>query len=67
MLGIKAMSSADQRRKWDEGEPTECDSSAWDRLPPLVRAKPDMARERAIVSDVMIPPSPDDRLDEGNK
>ena len=25
--------------KWIEGEPTECDSSAWDRLPPIVRAR----------------------------
>lgn len=24
---------------WVEGEPHECDGSAWDRLPPLVRAE----------------------------
>jgi hypothetical protein len=26
------------RRPWVEGEPSDCDGSAWDRLPPVVRA-----------------------------
>lgn len=25
-------------QQWVEGEPSECDGSAWDRLPPLVKA-----------------------------
>jgi hypothetical protein len=28
-----------ESKPWTEGEPEECDSGAWDRLPPLVRAK----------------------------
>lgn len=27
--------------EWIEGEPKECDGSAWDRLPPVIRAKGD--------------------------
>jgi len=29
---------AAEKKPWREGEPSECDSSAWDRLPPEVRA-----------------------------
>jgi hypothetical protein len=29
-----------QSKPWVEGEPSECDGSAWDRLPPLVVAGP---------------------------
>ena len=28
-------------KKWTEGDPQECDGSAWDRLPPLVTANQD--------------------------
>ena len=27
-----------EREPWTEGEPRECDSNCWDRLPPAVRA-----------------------------
>lgn len=33
--------------KWIEGEPKECDGSAWDRLPPLIYAK---KRDRRILA-----------------
>lgn len=29
------------KKPWIEGEPSECDGSAWDRLPPLVEADHD--------------------------
>jgi hypothetical protein len=31
------------------------------------RKKPDLSAERATISDVLIPPAPDDRLDKGNR
>ena len=33
--------AAAEKEPWIEGEPKECDSSAWDRLPPVVRADDD--------------------------
>jgi hypothetical protein len=34
------MADVGQNKPWVEGEPSECDGSAWDRLPPLVVAGP---------------------------
>lgn len=38
-----ARSSAESTKPWVEGEPSECDGSAWDRLPPLVVASREIA------------------------
>jgi len=34
----KPMPKFEEFTLWVEGEPSECDGSAWDRLPPLVKA-----------------------------